>query len=112
MELATKENSDSKAGLDGVSKAALGFATVVGLLFPPFALLVLFSCVLEMLIRAGRGETPVIENDRDFYRRVVRPIGRFLVWGPVAAFIVILLFGVVFTFGYFVLSSSSQFLGL
>jgi hypothetical protein len=94
MELVAEKTAvEAKVGMNGVSIVVFGFVIFsVGVFFPPLALVVLFSCVLRMLIKIRRSEAVVIENDSDPYRLYIRPVARCLVWAPVAALIVFVLF--------------------
>jgi len=104
LQIEQNDNEERRGrGLTAVDIVALTFTTIVGLIIPPIAVLVLFMCILEMILNAVKGGAPAIKNDRSIYRRFIRPAVRVMLWGPVAAIIVVLLLFLAVAIKYFAL---------
>ena len=91
MQQIEQDSNEEKRELTAVDFVVLSFTTIVGIVFPSIAVLVLFACILEMILKAVHRSTPPIKNDHSIYRKFIRPIVRFILWGPVAAVATILL---------------------
>ncbi|MBU6455328.1 MAG: hypothetical protein KGS72_26390 [Cyanobacteria bacterium REEB67] len=66
----------------------------------PVAIVALFLCVLEIIVKKCHGNEKKINGDRGLYRRFIRPIGRYIVWAPIALILTVLLCAVALFYQY------------
>lgn len=59
------------------------------------AVLLLYLFVLRQILKTTGSKAPAIVNDPSLYRRLVRPVSRIIIWGPVAAIVTCVLLGAI-----------------
>jgi hypothetical protein len=76
------------------------FLFILEIVCLPVAIVALFLCVLEILVKKCHGIEKEIRGKKGLYRSFIRPIGRYLAWAPIALILTALLCAVALFYQY------------